>query len=65
MGVDQSNENFEHPLFDYMEKMPGADIGMTTADKILSWGSRNSPLRLSNGHVVLRHRVHGDNLRSL
>ena len=41
MGVDQSNENFEHPLFDYMEKMPGADIGMTTADKILSWGSRN------------------------
>ena len=23
MGVDQSNENFEHPLFDYMEKIGG------------------------------------------
>ena len=38
MSVDQSNENFEHPLFDYMEKVPGADIGLTTADKVLSWG---------------------------
>ena len=42
MTVDQSNENFSHPLFEYMEKMPGADIAMTTADKVLSWGSRNS-----------------------
>jgi NADH-quinone oxidoreductase subunit B len=42
MSVDQSNENFEHPLFDYMEKIPGIDIGLTTADKVLSWGARNS-----------------------
>ena len=65
MGVDQSNENFEHPLFDYMEKMPGADIGMTTADKILSWGSRNSLFVFPMASLVLWHRIHGDGLRSL
>jgi len=42
MTVDQSNENFSHPLFEYMEKLPGLDVAMTTADKVLSWGSRNS-----------------------
>jgi NADH-quinone oxidoreductase subunit B len=42
MSIDQSNENFEHPLFDFMEKMPGLDIAMTTADKLLSWSSTNS-----------------------
>jgi len=42
MTIDQSNENFEHPLYSYMEKLPGADIGLTTADKVLNWGARNS-----------------------
>ena len=42
MAVDESQQNFEHPLFSYMEKMPGADIGLTTADKVLTWGVSNS-----------------------
>jgi len=42
MAVDESQERYEHPLFQYMENMPGVDIGMTTADKILTWGVSNS-----------------------
>jgi len=42
MAVDESNQNFTHPLYDYMERIPGADIGLTTADKVLTWGCKNS-----------------------
>ena len=36
MAVDESQQRFEHPLYSYMEKMPGLDLGLTTADKILT-----------------------------
>lgn len=42
MGKDNPDQSFERPLFDYMEKMPGADIALTTSEKLLSWGSENS-----------------------
>ena len=47
-----------------MEKMPGADIGMTTADKILSWvhETRSSSFRWPPRAVASDH---GDGLRSL
>lgn len=41
-AVRNENESFEHPGFDFFERLPGADIGLTTADKLLSWGARNS-----------------------
>ncbi len=42
MAVNRDDESFERPGFDVFERMPGLDIGLTTADKLLSWGSRNS-----------------------
>ncbi len=42
MAVDESNQNFRHPVYDFFERIPGADIGLTTADKVLTWGCQNS-----------------------
>ena len=42
MAVNEQNEAYSHPLFEALERLPGVDIGLTTADKILSWGLGNS-----------------------
>lgn len=42
MAVNEDNERYAHPIYDVFERMPGADVGLTTADKLLSWGVSNS-----------------------
>lgn len=42
MAVKEEGKSFQHPLFDYMERVPGLDVATTTADKLLSWGQENS-----------------------
>ncbi len=42
MAVNESKESFSHPLYELLERMPGADIGLTTADKVLTWGLSNA-----------------------
>ena len=42
MAVKRDEETFERPAFDVFERMPGLDVGLTTAEKLLSWGTRNS-----------------------
>lgn len=42
MAVDESGQSFDHPVYAYLEKMPGLDVGLTTADKVLTWGVAHS-----------------------
>ena len=45
MAVDEKNQHFRHPLynmFDGITRLPGVDLALTTADKVLSWGAENS-----------------------
>ncbi len=42
MAVDESDQAYDHPLYEVLERFPGGDIAVTTVDKLLNWGSRNS-----------------------
>ena len=42
MAVDESGRNYEHPLYSYMDHMPGLSLATTTVDKLLTWGATNS-----------------------
>ncbi len=42
MAVNEENEAFVHPLYEAMARIPGADIGLTTADRVLTWGLTNA-----------------------
>ena len=42
MAVDESGQNFEHPIYDVIQRMPGLDLGLTTLDKLMTWGQKNS-----------------------
>ena len=42
MGVDESSRNYEHPLYATIQRMPGATVGLTTLDGLLTWGAKNS-----------------------
>jgi NADH-quinone oxidoreductase subunit B len=42
VAVDESDRSFEHPLFNYMEKVPGLSLMTTTVDKLLTWGQTSS-----------------------
>jgi len=42
MAVNEDNERFNHPIFDFLERIPGVDVGLTTADKVLTWGQTNA-----------------------
>ena len=42
MAVNESDRSFHHPLYDYIERMPGLDVVTTSVDKLLTWGSTNS-----------------------
>ncbi len=42
MAVDESERNFEHPLYHYWENMPGGGIGMTSLDRLLMHSARHS-----------------------
>ncbi len=42
MAVNEENEAFVHPLYEALAQFPGADVGFTTADKVLTWGLTNA-----------------------
>ncbi len=42
MAVDERQQAYSHPLYDAIGNFPGISIGLTRADKILSWGLKNS-----------------------
>lgn len=42
MAVDESKQAFEHPIYDVFERLPGVDLALTTADRLLTWGAANS-----------------------
>jgi NADH-quinone oxidoreductase subunit B len=42
MAVDETDRPFEHPLYSYMESVPGLSLATTSVDQLLNWGSRNS-----------------------
>lgn len=39
---DNEGQAFTHPLYDVMESVPGLGMGVTSVDKLLNWGRRNS-----------------------
>jgi NADH-quinone oxidoreductase subunit B len=42
MAVDEKDRSYSHPLFEFMERMPGLDVAATSVDKLLTWGFNNS-----------------------
>ena len=42
MAVNEQTQSFEHPLFEWLERVPGLDLGLTTADRLMTWGMSNS-----------------------
>ncbi len=42
MALKEDHRAFEHPLYDFMARMPGLDVATTTVDKLLTWGASNS-----------------------
>lgn len=42
MAVDESGQSFTHPIYNLMQQMPGISLGLTTADRLLTWGASNS-----------------------
>ncbi|MBW2256320.1 MAG: hypothetical protein JRI25_17230 [Deltaproteobacteria bacterium] len=42
MGVDERNRAYEHPLYAYLEQVPGLGMGLTTLDLLFTWGTRHS-----------------------
>ncbi len=39
---DESERNYEHPLYDYMLRVPGLDVAVTSIDQLLTWGATHS-----------------------
>jgi NADH-quinone oxidoreductase subunit B len=42
VALDRENRSYEYEHFDYVEHLPGADLLLTTADKLLHWGAASS-----------------------
>jgi NADH-quinone oxidoreductase subunit B len=42
VAVDEKDRTFEHPLYDFMLRVPGLDVATSTLDKLLTWGANNS-----------------------
>lgn len=42
MAVDEKDRTFSHPLYDYLERVPGLDVATTSVDKLLTWGMNNA-----------------------
>ncbi len=40
--LDEELRTYSHPLYQWMLNIPGAEIFLTTADQLLTWGSQNS-----------------------
>lgn len=42
MAVNEDKQSFEHPIYPVLEHMPGVSVGLTTVDRLLTWGVSNS-----------------------
>jgi len=42
MAVDESERSYEHPLYQYVEQLPGVSVALGNLDQLLTWGSANS-----------------------
>jgi NADH-quinone oxidoreductase subunit B len=42
LALKEDDRAFEHPLYDFMARMPGLDVATTSVDKLLTWGATNS-----------------------
>ena len=42
MAVNEDDRNYEHPAYDYFERVPGLSLATTTVDKVLEWSATNS-----------------------
>jgi NADH-quinone oxidoreductase B subunit len=42
MAVDESQRNYEHPLFKSLEQIPGLSIATAALDDLLTWGQNGS-----------------------
>ena len=42
MAIDKGERHFDHPLYSVIERFPGADVALTTLDKLMTWGYKNS-----------------------
>lgn len=40
--VDEGQRPYEHPLYDYLVRVPGLDVAVTSVDQLLTWGATNS-----------------------
>lgn len=42
MADKEEHRAFRHPLYDYMERVPGLDVAITSLDRLLTWGASSS-----------------------
>lgn len=40
--VKEDDRPFEHPLYQYLERVPGLDVAVASVDQLLTWGATNS-----------------------
>lgn len=40
--VSEDARPFEHPLYQYLERVPGLDVAVASIDQLLTWGATNS-----------------------
>lgn len=40
--MNEDKERFEHPVYSVLEQVPGGGVGLTTVDRLLTWGVTNA-----------------------
>lgn len=41
-GVDESGQNFEHPLYQTLLNIPGLSVAVASIDELMTWGQKNA-----------------------
>lgn len=41
-SVNESELPYEHPIYDYLLRVPGLDVAVSSIDQLLTWGATNS-----------------------
>lgn len=42
MAVNEADRSYDHPLYSWMEQVPGLSLATGSVDHLLTWGSKNS-----------------------
>ena len=42
MAIDEKSRTYRHPVYEFVEHMPGVSVALTQLDRVLTWGSANS-----------------------